>query len=383
MRIVVTAWVLAAGLVALAPVVGRAQTPTPTVLPPSTPLPRGPSTRDVLDRYLKGDYEAAVGNPPRLLRFNSDDAERWITAGGQAEVERRQLAASLFALEYAGVRNAVMPAMLNWARGVMSRQPPRATEALWLRASIALAEGLNRWVFLVEGVAQSTSSRKSGPPPAGHIRFARTRYPDDPHFQMAEAMGAELSATRPLDRLSGQLPQSRSGWDDITADRLDFSTIRLAERTAALERAAGLYERLLSHPTLAVEAGLRLGYVRLRQGQTDAALAEFDRLPSRTKDAWLRYMGHLYTGWALTSLGRTDEAVSAYRAALSFVPRAQSATALLVGLLVKSDRLTEAEAAAEEFLVAHEAPIDPWRTYYRGEVAVYPQLVRELREALK
>jgi tetratricopeptide (TPR) repeat protein len=382
MRVVVTAWVLVAGLLAVAPV-ARAQTPPPTVLPPSTPLPRGPSTRDVLDQYLKGDYEAAVGNPPRLLRFNSDDAERWITAGGQAQVERRQLAASLFALEYAGMRTAVLPAMLNWARGVMSRHPPRAIEALWLRCSIALAEGLNRWVFLVQGVAQSTSNRKTGPPPDGHIRFARTRYPDDPYFQMAEAIGAEMSAARPLDRLSGQLPQSRSGWDDIAADRLDFSTFRQAERTAQLERAAGLFERLTSHPTLGPEAGLRLGYVRLRQGQTDAALAQFDQLPSRTKSASLRYLGHLYSGWALAFLGRTDEAVIAYRAALSVVPRAQSATSLLIGLLVKADRLAEAEAAAEEFLVADVAPVDPWRAYYGGEFGEYPHLVRQLREALK
>ena len=380
MRVVVTACVLAAGLVAFAPP-ARAQ--TPTVLPPSGPAPRGPSTRDVLDQYLKGDFEAAVGNPPRLLRFNSDDAERWMTAGGQAQVERRQLAASLFALEYAGIRTAVLPAMLNWARGVMSRQPPREVEALWLRASIVLAEGLNRWVFLVEGVAQSTSSRKTGTPPAGHIRFARTRYPDDPYFQMAEAIGAELSATRPLDLLSGQLPQSSSAWDDIASDRLDFSALKLAERTAALERAAGLYERLVSHPTLGVEAGLRLGYVRLRQGQTDAALAQFDQLPSRTKNESLRFLGHLYTGWALAFLGRTDEAVIAYRAALSFVPRAQSATSLLIGLLIKTDRLAEAEAAAEEFLLADPALVDPWRAYYGGQFAEYPHLVRQLREALQ
>jgi tetratricopeptide (TPR) repeat protein len=273
--------------------------------------------------------------------------------------------------------------MLNWARGVMSRQPPREIEELWLRASVALAAEQERWVFLIEGVTQSTSSRRAGPPPVGHIRFARTRYPDDPYFQMAEAIGAELSATRPLDRLSGQLPESSSAWDDITSDRLDFSALKLAERTAALERAAGIFERLLSHSTLGVEAGLRLGYVRLRQGQTDAALTEFDRLPSRTKHPTLRYLGHLYSGWTLAFLGRTDEAVSAYRAALSVVPRAQSATSLLIALLVKTDRLAEAEAAAEEFLVGGVAQVDPWRAYHGGNFAEYGNLVRQLREALK
>jgi tetratricopeptide (TPR) repeat protein len=362
--------VLAAGLIVAAP---AAQTPTP----------RGPSTRESLERYLKGDYEGAVGNPPRLLRFNAQDAERWIAADGPAATESRRLAAALFALEYAAARQGVLPAMLNWARDVMSQQPPRPAEALWLRAAIALSEGLDRWVYLVEGVAQAGRGGTPPAPPTGLVRFARTRYPDDPYFQMADAIGAEVTATRPLDRLSGPPPQSSTGWDRIATDRLDAGAFRLVERTAALERAAGLLERLVSHPALGAEARLRLGYVRLRQGNTDAALAEFDRLPSLTKNSSLRYLGHLYTGWTLGSLGRVQEAVSAYRAALATAPRAQAATALLVGLLVKNDRLDDAEAAAEAFLVADVAAADPWRSYYVGDFHEYPGLVRELRALLR
>ena len=379
MRVVV-ACARATGLLVLPPI-SAAQTSSPAAR--SGPTPRGPSTREVLDQYLKGDYEAAVGSPPRLARFNFEDAERWISAGGEAATERRQLAAALYALEYAGVRQGVLPAMLNWARGVMSRRPPRPVEALWLRASIAISEGLGRWTFLVEGVGQTTVSGKPGAVPTAHIRFARTRFPDDPHFQMAEALGAEKSAANTPDRLSGTLSQSSTGWDAIAAQRLEAGGPRLAERTADLERAAGLLERLTSHETLTGEAILRLGYVRLRQGQFDAALGHFDRLPSLTKNVFVRYLGHLFSGWTLGSLGRTQEAVTAYRAALGFVPRAQSATSLLVALLVKSDQLSEAEAAAEEFLVADVAPSDPWRTYYVGDFSEYPRLIRQLREALQ
>lgn len=379
MRVVV-ACALVAGLLALAPV-SVAQTPPAPAK--SGSVPRGPTTREALDQYLKGDHEAAVGSPPKLARFNFEDAERWITASGQPQVERRQLAAALYALEYAGVRQGVLPAMLNWARGVLSRQPPRAIEALWLRASIAISEGLGRWTFLVEGVGQTTASGKPGAAPTAHIRFARTRFPDDPHFQMAEALGAERSAANTPDRLSATLSQSTTGWDAIAAQRLEAGGPRLAQRTADLERAAGLLERLTSHETLAAEATLRLGHVRLRQGQSDAALGHFDRLPSLTKNVPVRYLGHLFSGWTLGALGRTQEAAVAYRAALGFVPRAQSATSLLVALLLKSDQLSEAEAAAEEFLVADVAPSDPWRTYYVGDFSEYPRLVRQLREALR
>lgn len=375
----VASGVLAAWLLALAPIVAAQTEQAPAK---SGPAPRIPSTRDVLDQYLKGDYEAAVGNPPTLPSFNFKDAERWISSGGAPAAGRRQLAAALFALEYAGVRQGVLPTMLNWARDVMSRQPPRPIEALWLRASFALTELLDRWVYLIEGVAGPNASGKATPR-VGHIRFARTRFPDDPHFQMTEAIGAERSATYPLDRLAAPLAQSPTAWDRIASDRLEAGGPRLAERTAAFERAAGLFERLATHETLAAEASLRLGYVRLREGQSDAALALFDRVPSLTEDVSLRYLGHLFTGWILASLGRTEEAATAYRSALQLVPRAQSATSLLVALLTRNDRLAEAEAAAEVFLVADVAPVDPWRNYFAGDSSEYSRLVRQLREALK
>ena len=183
--------------------------------------------------------------------------------------------------------------------------------------------------------------------------------------------------------MSAPPPQSSTGWDRISADLLERDAPGAAERTALLDRAAGFFERLLSHSALAAEANLRLGYVRLRQGQFDTALAHFDRVAALTESRSLRYLGHLYSGWVLGRSGRVDEAVTAYRAALRFVPRAQSATSLLVGLLARNDRLTDAEAAADEFLGAEASKSDPWRTYFVGDFEAYPDLVRRLRERLE
>src|SRR4026208_788457 len=91
MRVAV-ACALAAGLFVLPPISG-AQAPSPA--PPAAPPPRGPSTREVLDQYLKGDYEAAVGNPPKLARFNFEDAERWMSSGGAAAGGRRPVAGAV------------------------------------------------------------------------------------------------------------------------------------------------------------------------------------------------------------------------------------------------------------------------------------------------
>ena len=103
---VVGAWVLAGTLLALSPV-GAAQIP-PVAAPPD-PAARGPSTREALDRYLKGDYDAALAHPTTLGRFNSlEDADRWVSSAGAAASERRRLAAALFALEYGNVRQGFL-----------------------------------------------------------------------------------------------------------------------------------------------------------------------------------------------------------------------------------------------------------------------------------
>jgi tetratricopeptide (TPR) repeat protein len=390
MRALATCGTLALA-VALSPGAGRAEPPpTPAQAPAQVP-PRGRSgaTRDALERFLKGDFQGALQARALLSRFDFLEAERWIGGDGPA-TERRRFAASLFALEYAGLRPSLLPALLTWAREQMARQPPRPAEALWLRASIALAEGLDRWVFLVQGVRVALAPPPRGkaanvppPPVVSHVAFARGRFPNDPYFRMAEAIGAEVSASRPLDRLSAPPAQSGMAWDRLTADMLDAGVPNLAERAAAIDRAAAIFEGLTSFAPLAAEAHLRLGYARLRQGNRDAALAHFDRVAALTPGGRLRYLAHFYSGWLLGGMERINEAVASYRAALGIVPRAQSASSLLIALLVRHDRLAEAEAAVDEFLAADPATDDPWRSYFLGDYPEYPRLVLALREELR
>jgi tetratricopeptide (TPR) repeat protein len=378
---VAAACVLVSAVVALGPAAsGRVE---PQTAGAESRRIRAVSTREILDRYLKGDYDGALRSQPPLTRFVFADADRWVTAGGAAAVERRSMAAALFALEYSESRPALLAAMLTWGRELLARQPPRPAEADWLRAAIVVAQGQDRWRFLLDGVAGPAAHRRRAAAPVGHIRFARLRYPDDPYFQMAEATGAELLASRPIDRLSAPLPETPMGWDRISTDFVDAARAGLSDRAAALARAAGLLERLVDHDALGAEANLRLGYIRLREGQSDAALAHFDRVASLTGDARLRYLAHLYSGWTLGTKGRIDEAIVAYRAAARFVPQSQSASALLVALLTKHDRLADAEQVADEFLSADEAAGDPWRAYFVGDSAAYPAIVRRLREGLR
>jgi hypothetical protein len=122
--------------------------------------------------------------------------------------------------------------------------------------------------------------------------------------------------------------------------------------------------------------------VRLRLGQRDTALVHFDRIPALSREAGVRYLGHLYSAWTLATLGRPAEAVSAYRAALNVVPNAQSATVLLAALLLDNEQLAEAETLADGFLARESTPHDPWQSYFLGDAPLYWTFVLRLREAL-
>ena len=274
--------------------------------------------------------------------------------------------------------------MLNWARDVLSRQPPRAIEALWLRASIAISEGLGRWTFLVEGVGQTTASGKPGAARRprtfdsrahGSLTTPTSRW-RRPWARRGRRRTAATGYRRPFLR-------ARTGWDAIAADGsrpggrawpnarppwsapLAFSSASRHTRRWLRRRPFGWATSACGKASLTPRSGISTGCLADQE-----CLVALSGAPILRAGPW--------EPWAAT-----QEAASRLPRRARFVPRAQSATSLLVALLLKSDQLSEAEAAAEEFLVADVAPVDPWRTYYVGDFSEYPRLVRQLREALR
>jgi tetratricopeptide (TPR) repeat protein len=370
-----------AGVVGIALVLGAgtpvglasAQTP-PTAGRPAEPRarPRPPSTIQALDRYLRGDFEGAVRASPVLVRFDTREAERWIGAGGRQAMDRRRLAAAAFVLEYSAARPHMAQALVTWARAQLAAAgPPSDVEALWLRATIAFAQGLGLSSFLTGSPAE-----------AGQVAFARARFPSDPYFRLADALASEMAASR-AGRPTSNAPDMAPAFDRIEADVRDADPARAVARREALARAAALLTELTDVAAVRAEAHLRLGFVRLRLGDRDAALVQFDQIDALTRDPDIRYLGHLYAGWALESAGRPGEAASAYRAALAVVPHAQSAAVLLTSLLLKDEQLAESELVAGTFLAREEAPHDPWQSYFLGDAPRFWTFVLRLREALR
>ncbi|MCC7008346.1 MAG: hypothetical protein IT184_05985 [Acidobacteria bacterium] len=342
---------------------------------------------EALDLYVKGDFDAAVARALRV-GFDPVQAEGWIAAAPRASRDARRRAAAVCALDVASVRPFLLPRLASWARELVAEGEPGPLEAIWLRASIGIAEGFGSWPFLLEDApvppqAAAPRGRAQTAPPArpiAHLRYARQRLGDDPYVAMAEVVGAEFVTSPAIVGSAARIRNRAPSGDRLGADEADRAAIDAAGAIPLLRAAAAAAERLTAVPPLSGEAQVRLGYLKLRLGDTDAALASFQRVDERTADRDLRYLGRLYTALALDRLSRVDEAAAMYRAALAIVPGARTAATLLTALLVRAGRLDDAEAMAVEFMEAKTLADDPWRTYFLGDYPHVRGLIARLRE---
>lgn len=329
------------------------------------------ATGDALDRYVGGDYDGAIGQLTYLGGFSTVDADEWIRKAGPGEADRRRLIAASLALEVTAAKEAWPTTLIEWAcDGFRLAGPPGPNEALWMRASVALAEGDRMWAILS---------------PTAHLGHALQRFPDDPRFKLARAFVADAVASQPAmttgTTVSDQTP--------VAFDRLAARTLEIGAdadaRRAALDQVAGQFEALLSDPVVEAEAHLRLGDLQLRLGRADRAAEEFRRADAAAaSDPFIAYLARLFLAWTDARAGRLDEAERGYRSALQLMPRARSATTLLSSLLVMNGKLAEAEQVTGAFFASPEAPEDdPWREYPRGDFRAYLALVSALHEAFK
>jgi tetratricopeptide (TPR) repeat protein len=329
----------------------------------------------------------------RIGGFDPLHAEDWTLSGGLPAVPKRRFIAALVALEYTASRPGLSPVLFEWgAKMLRETTEPQPLESLWLRASIALAEGRGAWPIL-RGLPPGPASRPAPPSDPllghGHVAYALSRFPDDPYAKLAPIVALEGVTTPDAGRIALTTDGAAVVTDQLDAQMLGAPAAREGaaegERPASpstlLELAAAAAETLTSDPVVGAEARLRLGYVQLRLGRRDLALQQFKKI--HTKDPFVAYLGHLFTGWTLAKDGQVDAAVSAYRAALGVVPHARSASTLLTAVSILSGRLGEAEAVATELMTKPAVGDDPWLKYLAGDYREYPALIARLREGLK
>jgi tetratricopeptide (TPR) repeat protein len=128
---------------------------------------------------------------------------------------------------------------------------------------------------------------------------------------------------------------------------------------------------------IGAEASLRLGSLRLRLKRYDDALGLFTHVETITRDPYLVYLAHYFSGQVFEAKHQIADAEREYRVALATVPRAESAAMALAAILFTSDRRSDATALVEASLAPNASP-DPWRGYGSADERFWPELQRRL-----
>lgn len=311
-----------------------ADTPAP---PPRPAVP--PEVQTLADVYDRGNYEALQRALPRSAELaNTIRAFRMSISPWPNDPKRT----AVFALEVAlaGLRSDNTFAREEGGRLLAEyhtrvRQPSGADafECLWFLTESAALEGL----FMPDSALL-------------FIPRALQRCPTSPRLRLAHAFVSEQQWLR----------------GGLTPDQ----ELEVVQR----------YDEAMKFPETEPEARVRAARFLYALGRFDRALAVLDGGTAPSTDKEVQYFSQLIRGQILRALGRSDDAVAAFRAALATWPGAQSARVALMTLLVNRGEREEAATLAEATQTASENEFDPWWTYWLGDFRTYPAMLDKLRE---
>jgi cytochrome c-type biogenesis protein CcmH/NrfG len=148
-------------------------------------------------------------------------------------------------------------------------------------------------------------------------------------------------------------------------------------RTDNLRRARSAFEEVLGIEPSNTEAALRLGRVRVEQGDAEAAVTLLEALVRARNDQRTAYLSRLLFGRAHERLERFDRAAAAFRDAISVLPAQSARLALAYRLHDDGDGARAvwlAEAVAEDRKVE-----DPWWAYRFGQYWLLDDVLAALR----
>ena len=183
---------------------------------------------------------------------------------------------------------------------------------------------------------------------------ARDRFPGDPNVLLASGADHEMIA---------QLPSGSAVPPSLSVER--GMPPRL-DREDELERAARFYTDAIKIAPTLVEARLRLGHVRYRQGRLDEAVVDLDAARLLAEHRALKYLAGVFLGLVESARGRGERAAGLYAEAMRLYPSGQTAWLGMSELAYREGRLTEAAATAAEML-QRTTNDDPWWQYISGD----------------
>jgi tetratricopeptide (TPR) repeat protein len=304
-----------------------------------------------LENYARGEPVAPLALNELWVAAHDmrRDAAAWVLTSGAADVPRRRLVVATYFLDLLTavesrsfwLQGQGAATMLEWACGLLREGAAQPVEGGWHLAALVLLERSAPTDVLLT-----------------HLQHAKSRFPNADRWALIEAIAEEMRAPITLN---------------------DNGTITVPGGATA--RVTAAYETALRFGTVLQEAQVRLGFFELRSGHPEAALARFDRVAA-ADDVSVRYWRHLFRGRALERLNRLDEAIEAYRLALTAVPSAQTASLALAAALAGERRMSEASAITVATITTPPTAVDPWLYYGQPDLRFWPALMSGLREAI-
>lgn len=243
----------------------------------------------------------------------------------------------------------------------------------------------------------------------GFLGQSLRRFPADPRLLLAKIEGYEAIETRCADQFCHD-EMTPTALDDLRKRAKEgaptdegvgcrdrcwvFALMRHLHDSAVANLAA--FDRLPAvatqftglangYPTVRAEADVHTGYLAIRAGRPDAALAPLVTATT-SEDPYVRYLAEHFRGRALEMMGRRDEAIAAYRRGLAIVPDAPSTATLLASQLSRSNDAAdraEAHRVLEASRVASPRPVDPWDLYWQGDARLRTVYVERLQQDLR
>ena len=319
---------------------------------PTTPLAPPAVLRTLADftgAYQRGAYLPVVEglrqvkDPLQMLRDFAAAGNPWPANPRREAAFALELAESAVYSTHPGTREAGRDLLERFSRFVRHPLEPDVFERHWYFAALTLLEGSMR-----PAVTES------------FVNKALARFPDEPRFILSRAIIADQRGSA---RQAAPL-NPRGG-----------------PTTTHAETVRRYYEAAIAVPGTAVEARIRLANYLHRIGQHEESLSLLTAASAQPQnDRVLEYLRLLFTGHALAGLHRYDEAIAAYRNALTVVPSAQAARVGLMNTLLVSGDRTGAEEIGEQIQVQKGTEIDPWWMYWQGQYRLHPQAMARLRE---
>ena len=323
---------------------------TPVPSPALTAIPEVPNTlTEFTTAYERGAYQQVVlglrqvKDAVRLLSEFEDAGNPWpATPRREAAFALELVEPALFA-ESAPARQAGNDLLDRFARFVRHPLGPDIFERYWHFAVLTLLEGTLR--------PSATEA---------FVRRALARFPDEPRFILSRAIVTDQK------------------WHESASSAGDATNMPSPEHVEAVRTQ---YAAAMALAATSVEARLRYAWFLHRMRRHDEALTQLtDAAAEQTADPTLRYLGQLFLGHVLSGLGRRDEALTAYRGAVTLLPNAQSGRVALMNALLMQGEQAAAERLAEEIQTDSNNALDPWWMYWQGQYRVHQQAMARLRE---